>query len=202
MTRPFRSTHARSMAAVAALAAGCTMSDRTVRDELVTLPAAPVDSFRSDAGESLDSFLVRVGAALFDFSARTQLEACGTVAESADGQRFAVDAYTYQSHVFCLSLAENVAPGFVTTGQAIHSHPTKRAFHATDADRAFLGIRPSASPVTIRIQRPEWFSAGDYDNGPGYLATARGVYFQAGRGGERLIGSFPITTSAGGGSQP
>lgn len=190
------------MAAVAALVAGCSVAGSAVRPDAVTIPATPVDSFRSDPGETRDGFLLRVGAALFAFSARTQLEACGTIAERADGQRWAVDAYTYRSHVFCLSLAENVAPGFVTTGLAIHSHPTKHAFSATEADRAFLGIPQSDRPVTVRVQRPEWFSSGDYDNGPGYLATERGVLFQEGRGGERLLGHYSTNVGAAKGGTP
>jgi len=119
-----------------------------------------------------------------------------SIARSADGQRYAVDAYTSQAHVFCASFAENVPDGMVSTGRAIHSHPTKRAFHASDADRRFLGMRLTGEPVTIRIERPEWFSSGDYDNGPGYLATKRGVYFQEGRGGERLLGHLPADAAA------
>jgi hypothetical protein len=183
------------MAAVAALVASCT-APAHADGPVVDAPAERVGEFRSKPAEPLDAFLLRVGRALVDFSDRTQFEACGTIARSADGTQYAVDAYTNHAHVYCASLAENVPNGMVSTGQAIHSHPTKRAFHATDADRRFLGIQPSDRPVTIRIERPEWFSAGDYDNGPGYLATKRGVYFQEGRGGERLLGRLPVEAAA------
>ena len=195
----FRSSHHRSIAAVAALVAAACVRVAANADG-ADLPTEPVGEYTSEPGETEVPFLARVGGQLHAFSARTQFEACGMVATTPDHARFGVLAHTNRSHVGCLSDSRSVPAGMASTDVTIHSHPTERGVMLNRADRAVLamagagdvqrGLQRSASaPSTVSIET-DGFSATDYTR-PGYLAAASGLLYQDGPGTARLVATYP-----------
>jgi hypothetical protein len=195
----FRSSHRRSIAAVAALVAGaCVAAGPQTSD----LPTELVGEFRSAPGESLDAFMVDVGGVLHAFSARTQFEACGWVGVSADHTRYGVVAYTNRSHIACNSRGADVPADLSPLPFTIHSHPTQTGLQLNRADRMALNLlgngavvaglqRSASAPATVHVVA-DGFNPGDYSR-PGYLAASGGVWFQNGAGTDRFVGAYRVS---------
>lgn len=153
----------------------------------------PIAATRSAAGESLDSFAMRVAPWFRNFTASSGFEACGRFGRSAAGQ-FSIVITTSNAQVGCAN-GNLFLDGFEDTGETIHSHPQVRRFVAEGNDRAFLRATIRGSrPVPLR-QRLNGggltFSESDFESGPGYLVTASKVLHQRGKGTVREVGELP-----------
>jgi hypothetical protein len=194
MVRNFTSSHRRSLAAVAALVASCTVDAMPTSPAAETAPLYPVFELRSAPLEPLESFLGRAGGQLRAFTDSTSFEACGVIAQADDGCAFGLIAKTNRSHAVCVSRAVNVPAGLaavVVNGKSvtIHTHPRSRTIRLSDTDLLLTG-RERTGAAQIMRQDPDNFSSDDYATGPGYLATADGVLFQSGAGTQHLFTTY------------
>jgi hypothetical protein len=155
--------------------------------KLVDLPSNVVVELHSRPGESLESFLGRVGGELRTHSKSSGYQTCGAVAVSQDGCAFGIIAATNEAHMGCVTKHERVPPGMHFSGETIHSPGTRAGFITNARDRVFLRELYGVAESRVLHQNVTAFSAIDYASGPGYLATDRGVMFQNGEGTDRLL---------------
>jgi hypothetical protein len=147
----------------------------------------------SEPGESMDAFAARIGPQLREFSDRTGYEACGVIA--TDGQRFGAVIGSNRSHVACANFSAKVPAGMRATEETIHSHGRERGFNANRNDLTLQGqfFHGQVGLKGVAGQNVREFSQMDYEGGPGYLATPKGVIHQRGRGTSRAVATPEIT---------
>ncbi len=142
-------------------------------------------------GESQDQYLVRLAQWMLNYTTGTNYEICGALAKSESGQ-LSVRLFTNNSHISCANTGA-VAPGYVATGDSIHSHPVNERFTINDADRAFIRDRIGGG----QVKRNAAFAAGgkdfsdqDYLSGPGYLVAHGRLLYQSGRGTSIVVATL------------
>lgn len=149
----------------------------------------PLAEMTSNPGESLPTYLARVGVALRAFSDRTGFEGCAALA--TDGTRYGVDLHTNRSHIACVIDEQHIPAGMHATGESIHSHPNDSHTYLLSAiDAKLAGVPYPMTPTHIKPDSTSQFSSWDYQNGPGYLATATGIIRQHGVGTSELVVSY------------
>lgn len=140
---------------------------------------------RSEPGESLDAFMVRIGSRLRDWTRAEGFEACAAIA--SDGERFGVVVGTNRGHTVCVNFHAKVPVGMTATGQTVHSHTTMRRYRLTQADLLVVG--GGRVGAVQRGDNPELFSEEDF-SAPGYMVSGTTVWHQAGKGTERAVGAL------------
>lgn len=150
---------------------------------------APISlgQMHQELGESEHAFLVRVSKHMRDYTARTGFEVCGDLCRGPKGQ--AITLFTEQSHVMCPSMKGCPLTAPSLENIFIHTHPQINyiQLNAVDAahynvDRKIFKVKAGKSiPVS-----PRRFSGDDYEVGPGYMIYRNEVYYQEGRGTQRL----------------
>lgn len=127
--------------------------------------------FTSESGEELVSFLHRVAPTLHLFSRDKGQEACGAI--GTDGQRFSIQVYTDGVPQGCAIHTSEVSPGFVFSGQTLHSHPWQKILVMTPAARAWSQHYKdgNAGAPTLRNDGSSGFSKADRANGDGWLVA-------------------------------
>lgn len=159
-------------------------------DGFVGLPYEQVAVEVSEPGESLDGFVLRLAPVLDAFTARTEWEACGVLAQDEAG-RYAAVIGSVQASLSCATSTENVPEGFVAMGQSIHSHPATPDVRPTPSDEAIQrmhGIRGAAYKAVKKNTGSKGFSPVDFQAGPGYLVVAGKVLHQHGLRTTREVG--------------
>lgn len=161
-------------------------------------PPQPVGEFISQTGEALGDFIVRIAPALDQHTRESGHEVCGMVA--ADSERYGVRLGTTKGAMTCSLSRSNVPEGMRAMNVSIHSHPHTRSVLPTAADVSFYAENPLSSGRMVKRGRSErvggaYFSAGDYQSGPGYLVAEGQVLYQEGKGTERTLGNFTVTPS-------
>lgn len=173
---------------ITSFAATGTIGDRGER-----IPVLPVATQLSQAGESKDAFVMRMGMWFRNFTTTSGYEACGYLAQSSTGQ-YGVVINTSNSQLGC-GLVGTVPPGFTRLDETIHSHPVVKRLDINANDRAFLQARQASfKPVPQRMRTnvdPRVFSKEDYASGPGYLVTDERVLYQRGAGTAQEVGILP-----------
>jgi len=131
---------------------------------------------RSEEGESLDAFALRIAPQFTAFSQKTGFEACGVLAKNETGYGIVVG--TNHSHIVCLNFPDKVPAGMGGTGLTMHSHPGGRYYKVNPADRVMLG---PLNALNSRVERgPRGLSKEDFQSGAGYLVEDGEVIFQEG----------------------
>ncbi|MGX5730923.1 hypothetical protein ACWKWK_10370 [Pseudoxanthomonas beigongshangi] len=149
----------------------------------------------SEQGEPLEDFVLRIAPVLDRYTHETGFEACGMVAQSADGERFGVRLGSTKGAMTCEMRRSNVPEGMTALRLSIHSHPHKPVVMPTAADVSFYAGTQASNGRMILRGRPErvggaYFSAADYASGPGYLVSEGRVLYQQGKGTERDLGAY------------
>lgn len=149
----------------------------------------------SEQGEPLEDFVLRIAPVLDRYTHETGFEACGMVAQSADGERFGVRLGSTKGAMTCEMRRSNVPEGMTALRLSIHSHPHKPVVMPTAADVSFYAGTQASNGRMIQRGRPErvggaFFSVGDYASGPGYLVSEGRVLYQQGKGTERDLGAY------------
>ncbi|MEW2930190.1 hypothetical protein [Stenotrophomonas maltophilia] len=139
------------------------------------LPAelAPVHlaDLTSQQGETLPSFLLRVGGALHGYTRETGFEACGAIGEQ-DGI-YSVRLFSDRVPHGCAVRTSTLAKGFAFTGETIHSHPHAKVLTMTTRARAWSQFYRDghAGAPTLRNDGATGFSKADRANGDGWLVA-------------------------------
>lgn len=159
-------------------------------DGFTGLPYNQISVEVSQPGESLDEFVVRIAPVLDAFTAQTEREACGVLAQDAQG-RYATVIGSVQASLSCATSTDNVPEGFVPIGQTIHSHPSTPDVHPTGSDQALqqmFGIRAVPYKRVEKNPGSRGFSQVDFQAGPGYLVVAGRILHQEGLRTTREVG--------------
>lgn len=151
------------------------------------VPYERIFEARSEKGETMDAFMIRVAPQLRAYSDETGFEACAAIARSDSEDVYGVVVGSNKSHIACAIFSSMVPEGMRATGQTVHSHGGDRAFTASVADKALMMqalIPPRGKVLTVHGQTLDAFSDVDMDAGPGYLAAPDGgLLHQAGTPG-------------------
>lgn len=148
--------------------------------DLHSLPRTLV-AHEQQTGGSEERFAQKVGGVLQRYSVRTGYEACADICKPPDG--WTAEIVSIGSHMSC-STTRRCAKGRYQT--LIHSHPVERSFDANSMDSRVSrqGVRVGQRVIA---DDPRMFSEQDYTI-PGYMVVYGQVWFQQGKGTERLIG--------------
>lgn len=173
-----------------------------IRD-LRALPFEVILEERSQPGEVLDLFMLRVAPVLRAHTLKTGHEACGVVAEDESG--YAIVVGSSGAAAACINDRTRVPEGFVASDLTIHSHPESPTLRLSRIDRAIMGLAARASggaewgeaqgPRSLRVQRAMpnsglmGFSDADFGGGPGYLVAGGRLLRQDGREAVHVVGS-------------
>lgn len=126
----------------------------------------------------MDAFARAVAEGLRSHSRATGHEACAMLCRSSQGTWGAI-AMTIGSHMACPISNELCPRGMASTGVGIHSHPSQQSFRVNRADQIVLGHLTTIGSGK-RAGPTAAFSDEDFAV-PGYLVTARCLFFQAGK---------------------
>lgn len=138
-----------------------------------SLPYLHITDIVSQPGESEVAFLTRAGAQMHAYSVAHGVETCGVVGKSATG--YAIVLGTNNSHIGCIFLHAQVLPGYVDSGDVIHSHiPDDKTYIENVVDAQLAGQPVSNAQVRIKITSTNHFSAEDFADKSGYLPTTDG----------------------------
>lgn len=142
----------------------------------------------SEAGESMDSFALRVAPMLRQYSDENGYEACGVIA--SNGQNFSIIVGTNFANMVCVNSSRFVLEGYQHAGATLHSHGRQGRFRPTKTDlmlmeSTFAGQR--ANLAMVHGQALNAFSNEDIKSGPGYLAGENGKLFYQGNGTSREV---------------
>ncbi len=148
--------------------------------------------YLSEPGEGLPDFLKRVGSALYAYTNRTGNEACGLIA--TNGERFSVRLGTDGVQRGCAIHHSDIEGGFQSTGESIHSHPT-RTTRLADRDKAWMAAYGMPMASNWNINRKVGFSPEDFTGGPGWLVDNKQLFHQTGPG--QVTKHGPIAKSVG-----
>lgn len=143
---------------------------------------------QSVAGESMDSFVLRIAPKLRAYSDENGYEACGVIA--TNDENFSIIVGTNFANMVCVNSSRFVMDGYRHAGATLHSHGRQGRFRPTKTDlmlmeSAFAGQR--ANLVTVHGQALNAFSNEDVQSGPGYLAGENGRVFYQGNGTNREV---------------
>jgi hypothetical protein len=142
-------------------------------DKPFQVPYLHITDIVSQPGESEVAFLTRAGAQMHAYSVANGYETCGVVGKSATG--YAIVLGTNNSHVGCIFLHAQVLPGYVDSGDVIHSHiPDNKTYLENAVDAKMAGQPNPMEPVRIKIDATNHFSAEDFREPSGYLPTTDG----------------------------
>ena len=164
-------------------------------DGFMGLPYNQVSVEVSREGESLDEFVVRIAPVLDAFTAQTEWEACGVLAQDAQG-RYATVIGSVQASLSCATSADNVPEGFASIGQTVHSHPNTPDVRPTGSDQALqemFGIRAVPYKRVEKNPGSRGFSPVDFQAGPGYLVVGGRIMHQEGLRTTRQVGRLEST---------
>lgn len=156
------------------------------------VPLSEITTISQRDGESRESFLMRLGTWLNNYTTGTNEEVCGDMAQSPEGT-LSVRLTTNHSHLAC-GLTGRVVAGSTATGDSIHSHPVDERFKINDADRAFMRDRIGGGQVARRANfdaEGRDFSPQDYAGGSGYLVAHGKLLYQNGHGTSRVVAELP-----------
>lgn len=154
------------------------------------LPYQEVSVDTSEPGETLDAFMLRIAPTLDAFTAKSEWEACGAIAQAPDG-RYGIVVGSVQAALSCAVSAQNVPAGFVAIGQSLHSHPRTKTIKPTASDlaiQAASNIRGLPYKAVEKNPYSQKFSDVDVSSGPGYLVADGRVLHQAGWDRVREVG--------------
>lgn len=143
-----------------------------------TIPYERLFEAKSEPGETMDAFALRIGPRLRAFSDASHFEACGMIA--TDGQRFGAVIGSNHSHIACANFPALVPAGMTSTGKTIHSHGVDKAVSFNKTDLILSGASDKSSFKMVHGQNTSKFSEADLDGWPGYLATPTGAIFHDG----------------------
>lgn len=134
-------------------------------------PQEPLGDYTSEPGETLPTFLHRVGRVLHDYTRANGNEACGPIA--SDGARYSVRLHTDGVPHGCAMQASDVLEGFTFTGETIHSHPWQKLLVMTPKARTWSRFYKDghADAPTLRNDGASGFSKADRANGDGWLVA-------------------------------
>lgn len=157
-----------------------------------TVPAWVVGTFTSEAGETKDVFLRRVGHALTDWADTTATEACGRIGKLPDG-RLSVLITTQKAQTVCV-ISDTVAAGQTDTKETIHIHPGdgRTSIQLTTYDRQTFRALHQFRYAEARVldAEPIGFSQDDYEGGPGYLIAGGRLLYQHGKDTSQDLGAL------------
>lgn len=153
-----------------------------------TVPYQMLFEAKSETGESLDDFILRVAPKMRDYTVNEGFEACGVIASDNAGN-FGVVIGTNLGHTVCANFSGKVPAGMTATGQTVHSHTTMTKYRATQADLLVMGSRTKRGQV-VRGDDPEIFSEEDFE-APGYMVSGTRLWHQAGKRTVRGVGALP-----------
>lgn len=159
-------------------------------DGFVGLPYNQVSVEVSSPDETLDGFVLRAAPILDAFTAQTEWEACGVLAQDDQG-RYATVIGSVQASLSCATSTDNVPVGFAPIGQTIHSHPSTPDVRPTGSDQALqqmFGIRGAPYKRVEKNPGSRGFSPVDFQAGPGYLVVGGRVMHQEGLRTTREVG--------------
>lgn len=173
---------------------GTTPVDRQAA--LHAMPAVPLCEAISHPGEAPQDFMMRVAQPLRAFAEWTSLEACGYLTHDPTTDTFGIRLTTNGGHAFCVNSIQHayLEPGFRLTTTTLHNHPTADRYAPTLADQTVFTLLkgPHAGPLPA-LQRNFGmlgFSPQDIQAGPGYLVAGGLLWFQRGKGTERIVGEI------------
>lgn len=138
----------------------------------VKVTYSPLFEMRSEEGETMDQFALRVGVRLRAWSNETGFEACGVIAQVSN--QYGVIIGTNSAHIACTNIHSLVPNGMTATQETIHSHGRDEAFGANRADKALMGGQLSGARgayISVNGQVIDRFSEKDFEGGAGYLAA-------------------------------
>jgi hypothetical protein len=142
-----------------------------------SIPYQMLFEARSNHGETLDTFVLRISPQLRTFSDSTAFEACGVLAQNSSG--FGIVVGTSQSHVACANFPSIVPEGMSPTSETLHSHGGTKSFFANKIDQKLMrkAVGDRGSLVSVHGQVLDQFSPDDFRGGAGYLAGPGGRVF-------------------------
>ena len=141
-------------------------------------PFVELGAMDSVAGETRETFLVRVAQTMDLFTRTTRHEACGVLMESHDKARYRVRLTSNLSHISCVKVQFD-EPGYGRVGPDIHSHP--RIPGGVEANAQDVARRRDFSCGQRIFVFDETFSSVDFQQGAGYLVTRGQLLYQHGR---------------------
>lgn len=149
-------------------------------------------TIKQSTHETPDQFLVRVGMYLRDYTAQSGFEACGSICTSDTGQ--SIMLFTGKSQVMCPISFGCEGEQYTLSPKTIHSHPANWRVVLNDLDAQLLNERRRVfkkKPGRAMSFSPNRFSPDDYDLGPGYMVNGDRLWFQEGKGTERILFLLP-----------
>lgn len=129
-------------------------------------------AFESQAGETKERFMSRVGTFLAYYTKNTGWEACGMIQQADNGEGWAVRLITNGSQIGCAQIKFDT-PGYTNTDESIHSHPAQGSLQVSLQDQRIRGDVGCGSHVRVQ---PYDFSPQDYKVGAGYLVVPAGMF--------------------------
>lgn len=141
--------------------------------------------FQSEAGESLDAFVLRTAPALKEFTARTGYEACALIGKNEAGL-FAYSLASVGAQLSCIIDQNGLPVGFDSLGVTIHSHPTAAKIRPNDIDHLLAAHAHQLLSNEVRNGGARGFSTADFQT-PGYLVAGDRVFHQQGFGTVRYV---------------
>jgi hypothetical protein len=187
-TRRRRSFHKlATILLLCALVFSAAFSASAQSEEPLVVSPDLVAQLYQNTNETQSQFLYRVANTMRQETARTGYEVCGDLCSGPKGQGISV--FTARSQVSCPVLRGCPLATPQMTNVFIHTHPEKTRVKLNEQDvsyinhgRTFFKKKVGRSLSVI----PSRFSPEDYDIGPGYMVYGLRVYYQSGRGTQRL----------------
>jgi hypothetical protein len=152
-------------------------------------PFVELGAMDSTADESLESFLLRAGGILEQFTERTGYEGCGSIQQSVIHKplHYRIRLTTNLAHAACALMALE-EPGFERFGPDLHSHPYLPKGTLTNAQDFFYN--PDIPCGTFVQIYDKLFSLRDLRRGPGYMVSRGLLLYQNGSAASmRVIGA-------------
>ena len=144
-----------------------------------TLPYKFLFSAKSNIGESIDEFALRISPQLRAYTKETSYEACGVIA--TNGVTYSVSVGSNLSHAFCATSKYFTEQGTQLAGMTIHSHPVAATYIVNKQDQALIGRFERVGSRYNTGNAKRLFSKEDFASGAGYLVSPFGeLYKQSG----------------------
>lgn len=131
-------------------------------------PSIAVGVWTSQASESKDDFVRRVGATLTAYTKANKIEVCGHLMKSRHGEGWRLAMTTSRSHLGCIAVSMD-DPDYMATPETVHTHPYIGSVHPSVEDVAIMPGRGFSVGGMRQYFQPEDFSNQDYASGPGYV---------------------------------
>lgn len=149
--------------------------------------ASYVAELHQGVEETYSQFLRRVAKAMRDETARSGFEVCGDMCVGPKGH--AIMIFTGKSQVMCPVMRGCPLAVPNMTNIFLHTHPQINYIQLNERDVRYINRKRKIFKKNVgqsMTVSPRKFSRDDYKVGPGYMIYRSEIYYQEGRGTQRL----------------